>query len=335
MIPSPIFDAILDRGLAGGVALAEAARRELAARAASGASAEELLYEARRVLARIDPYLAVTVRDTLLAAWLAAARGPAVAAVEPEPEEPIIRQPPLPPPFGPGDEVGVPRPVVRFPSLERAARDLWERRVLTRHDFDALADDAKRAAFTVARVVTLDALDKVRRSLTEAAYEGGDKRRFTVAVNATLGEQGEAALAPHHLETVYRANVQQARAAGQEAVLRHPLVGSEFPYVLYYAAHDGRTRPEHLAMETLGLDGTGVYRRDDPIWDTFTPPWSYNCRCGLIPLTMEDAARRGVREAQEWLRTGQPPASPAWVRLPDFRPPPGWGRGRPQLVAVV
>ena len=30
-----------------------------------------------------------------------------------------------------------------------------------------------------------------------------------------------------------------------------------------------------MEMEKLGLDGTNVYRRDDPIWEEFLTPWDY------------------------------------------------------------
>jgi uncharacterized protein with gpF-like domain len=43
----------------------------------------------------------------------------------------------------------------------------------------------------------------------------------------------------------------------------------------YYATHDARVRDDHLAMETLGLDGTNIYRADDPIWREYLPPWDF------------------------------------------------------------
>src|SRR5262249_21071406 len=92
----------------------------------------------------------------------------------------------------------------------------------------------------------------------------------------------------------------------------------------YSAVHDSRARPEHRHLERLGLDGTAVYRRDDPVILQFWPPWDYNCRCAVVPLTVADAAARGVKEAQEWLRTGQPPAAPAFVAPPPFSPPAGF-----------
>ena len=83
-------------------------------------------------------------------------------------------------------------------------------------------------------------------------------------------------------------------------------------YQAYVPIHDARTRETHLALGKLGLDGTGVFRRDDPFWDRFTPPWDYNCRCGTNLLTIEAAARMGVQEAKEWLRSGRPPAEPEY-----------------------
>jgi hypothetical protein len=101
-------------------------------------------------------------------------------------------------------------------------------------------------------------------------------------------------------------------------------VADQFPYLLYTAVHDARVRPEHLQLERLGLDGTAVYRRDDPIWSLFLPPWAWNCRCHVIPVDVETAAEAGVGEARRWLRTGVPPAVPQYVAWPDFRPDPRW-----------
>jgi hypothetical protein len=87
-------------------------------------------------------------------------------------------------------------------------------------------------------------------------------------------------------------------------------------------------------MESLGLDGTAVYRRDDPVWDLFYPPWGWNCRCVVIPLSVEDAAARGVKEAMEWMRTGRPPVVPQYVNPPPFSIPKGWTPTGRRLTAV-
>ena len=102
--------------------------------------------------------------------------------------------------------------------------------------------------------------------------------------------------------------------------LESPIVSSGFPYLQFSAIGDDRTPKTHLALERLGLDGTAIYRRDDPFWRMFMPPLTDLCRCTVIPLTIRMAAEAGVKEAKEWLRTNQPPAKPEWVTLPPFDP---------------
>jgi hypothetical protein len=50
------------------------------------------------------------------------------------------------------------------------------------------------------------------------------------------------------------------------------------------------------------------------------PPLTDLCRCGVNILTARHAAELGVKEAQDWLRTGQPPHRPQWVEPPHFDP---------------
>lgn len=268
--------------------------------------------------------------DALLAAWLRG--GVDIAGQLPAipPSAPGAAATNLPPWLPPGTPTAfdLPEPegdaVISFPQIDIAARDLAARRVLTRGDFDALADEAKFQAFTVAKVQSLDVLEKLRDALSADVAQGGTLAEFEKRVNAILSGEGSA-LSPAHIENIYRTNIAAAYAEGQRQVLNHPLVADEFPYVEYTAVHDSRTRPEHLQLEKLGIGGGPIYRRDDPVVNLFWPPWDYQCRCAVIALTLEDAAAKGVAEAIEWLRTGQPPASPAWVKMPDFKPRPGFG----------
>ena len=84
-----------------------------------------------------------------------------------------------------------------------------------------------------------------------------------------------------------------------------------------------RCLPEFIAEPVMGF--SDIYRRDDPVVKKYYPPWDYQCRCHSIPLTLADAARKGIAEAQEWLRTGLPPIEPAWVDDPGFESSPDWG----------
>jgi len=138
-----------------------------------------------------------------------------------------------------------------------------------------------------------------------------------------------------HLENVYRTNVQTAFRDGREALVSNPIVDELFPYQEHVPIRDDRVREDHLELQTQGLNGTGIFRRDDPVWNRITAPLGYQCRCLDRPLTLSQAARKGVKEAQEWLRTGDRPAFPEWLdTIVDFEPYPGFGtRGRVGVLA--
>jgi len=214
---------------------------------------------------------------------------------------------------------------LRFLLIEKAAERLAKRNVMTRAQWEAASEDIKDRAFFITAPIATDTIDHIRHALVYEIDTGTSLGGFEKAVEETLGG---SPLAPHHLETVYRTNLQAAFRDGRETLASNPIVADVFPYQAYDAIRDGRVRHDHLKMESLGLDGTNVFRRDDPVWDYFTPPWDYNCRCGVNLLTIEAAARAGVREAKEWLRTGKPPISPEFriaEVLKQVRPNPNFG----------
>lgn len=217
----------------------------------------------------------------------------------------------------------------RLPKILQAANWLRTRLDYEPDEFRALDSEASRLGFTVARTTSLEAVNRIKNALAENVLQGQTLRTFRETSGDALAG---TLLNPSQVETVYRTAVSKSYAAGQRTVLEHPLVAPAFPYCLYSATHDSRVRPEHLQLERMGLNGTAIYRTDDPFWELFTPPWAWNCRCLKVPLSIRDAARKGVLEAKEWLRTGRPPVFPEYVATPEFSPPEGWvpvGRGIP------
>lgn len=333
-------DLIIGRGLISAEAIAQELRerlvRELARRKSRIApSVGELLELARSILQEFEPLLAENLRATDLAAWIAgtdrvAAKLPKFAL---EDFQAGSFGPPGPPrftfPAGFDDEWR--EPLVRFPLIERAAESLANRRIVTPEQFAQLSDQEKARAFSIAGEMSLDTLATIRDVLLEDVREGTSLAEFSRVLEERIGG---SPIGPAHLETVYRTNVQAAFSDGHEDLANNPIVAAVFPYQEYLAVHDARARHDHLALESLGLDGTGIYRRDDPFWGYFTPPWGFNCRCGVNLLTLKAAARKGVREAQAWLETGRAPVVPEW-RLSSipFRPPAGFGGRVKRMVA--
>jgi hypothetical protein len=280
------------------------------------------------------------------------------ADLEPPPALPGAppSEPPPPPSIAGllGDDVPPPR--VTFPVVEEAIEVLSAAPALAQPDYRATAAKVKEGAFAITGDLTDAAVADVRDLLTENLAKGADREAFIDAVLERFGEGGP--LSEPRIDNIFRTNVATAISDGSDRALQAPMVVDAFPYRAYYATTDSRVRGEHLALERysppkpkegwtgggpFGLDGTNVYRADDPTWIKFRPPFDYNCRCSWTPVTVEQAARRGVTEAKEWLERAKAmaehlggsasqyyertaPASPAWVSPPDFEPSPEFSR---------
>jgi hypothetical protein len=215
---------------------------------------------------------------------------------------------------------------LRFPLIEQAARRLADREILTRYQWDRIEEAAKQKAFFVTAPIEAETIRRIRDALVYEIDEGASLDSFRNRIDEELDG---SPLGASHLENVYRTNIQAAFRDGRETLASNPIVEATFPYQEYMAIHDARARHDHLIMEELGLNGTNVYRRDDPVWEYFTPPWDFQCRCGVNLLTIEAAAQKGVREAKEWLKTGKPPLYPEHriqEVLKHVKPVPGFGQ---------
>ncbi len=213
---------------------------------------------------------------------------------------------------------------IHYPVIEEAARILAQKNVVTRERFDRLSDAARQKAFTVAQVASEETLAKIRDALSETVEEGVDLEVFRAKVLESVGEG--TFLSDAHMETVFRGGIQSAFSDGQMSVLKNPFVRGGFPYAAYEAIHDDRVRHDHLALEKHGIGGTNIYRIDDPVFETFRPPWDFNDRCSFIPLTVRQAAERGVSEAEQWMSGGIEPSPPSFVKMPPFKPSSGFQR---------
>lgn len=263
----------------------------------------------RAIIAKYEPQLIDSFSKVFLESWLAGAAEIGSRLPPPTDREQYL--------FGPEPEE------IRFPIRDAAIQNLARRNVITKQDWEFLTNEARQKAFTVANLANEDAIARVQEALVDDIGEGGTLRQFAQRLEKALGK---SALGKAHVENIYRTNVGIAYSNGLTQILDRPLVSDEFPFVRYVAVHDSRVDPDHLSMEKRGIQGTAIYYKDDPVIRRFWPPWRFNCRCHVIPLSIEDAARYGIREAQEWLRTGIPPINRTYVEMPPFSPPEGWVR---------
>ncbi len=207
---------------------------------------------------------------------------------------------------------------VEFPAVKASAESLVSKRVYTPNEFRALNNRSRARAFTAAGQITQEARTKLRDRLGEMIEQGADRKAF-------VAEMESMPLSGPHLEQIFRNNIRSAFSEGQEKVLDQPGVGEPFVYRRYNAINDDRVRPDHLALEKMGIQGTDIYHKDDPVWKTFRPPWDWSCRCDWTPISIRFAASKGIKSAQEAVRTGNPPER-VFVAHPAFKPDPQWAR---------
>ena len=156
------------------------------------------------------------------------------------------------------------------------ARDV----VLPDEYYDSLQADTRRLAFTVSNLSGLEQITDVFASLNAALAGGQTLRQWQASV-----ADADWGLSKALLETIFRTNVQTSYMAGHWRSFEDN--EDTQPYLMYSAINDARTRPAHRAMSGH------IAPVHDALWDTWSPPCGYNCRCTLIALTEDQAVARG------------------------------------------
>lgn len=87
------------------------------------------------------------------------------------------------------------------------------------------------------------------------------------------------------LNLILDQNSRMAQAVGQYQVSHDPAILERWPYYRYITGPN--PRPEHAALDNL------VLPKDDPFWQTHTPPWDFNCNCQLEDCDAAEAESLG------------------------------------------
>lgn len=313
----------------------------------------------KRILVKAETKYANAITQAIVSAYVHGAAKAAQTLPVPTSSQDVPGEaaPPPPAPFNPfgvippaggeppnllGDVFGeMDDPSIRFPSIETAVDKIRAKIPLSIDEFAALRDAAKTEAFSVAGDHTEHAIVQIQEALADTVERGASMEDFRRDLVSRLGENP---LSPWHTETVFRTNVMSAFHSGEQDVYQHPLIQGQFPYIAYDGIADTRIRDTHLAMMHYGCpleDGSlsNIYRADDPIWEIWMPPNGYQCRCGVRYLTVQQAARLGVKEAIDWLASGTAPANPYRASLPPWLvPDPGFATrpsvGPPNFVRL-
>ena len=180
-----------------------------------------------------------------------------------------------------------------------ALRYAREKRVVLPEEFYLLDLNARQYATTVSKLASLDQIRTVINLSNKAIEDGSTFQDFQKAVKESGIE-----LSPHHLDNIFRTNIQNAYAHGIWTQQQENKANR--PYLRYSSLSDSRVRPSHLALNNI------IRHIDDSFWYTHYPPNGFRCRCAVDALTESQAKRGGITADKD---------------LPDIQPDNGWTTG--------
>jgi SPP1 gp7 family putative phage head morphogenesis protein len=157
---------------------------------------------------------------------------------------------------------------------EAAIEYFKKKKIVTRKQFDKLADDARSGSFTVSGVYRKQVVEAFKTAIGEALEEGTPQAEVLQTFRDIIkGSAGQQMLGDWHLENVFRTNVQMAYGVGRRQSME--AVSDVLPYWTYHAVGDDRTRPTHQALSGICL------KSDNSFWNSHYPPWAFACRCSV------------------------------------------------------
>ncbi len=196
-------------------------------------------------------------------------------------------------------------------TFEEAVNFFKDKVPLTPKQFSTLYAEYKSLAFTVSGIGSLDVLHDMHKEVLKALEEGTTAQKFGENLNKILERKGWEGLTPFRLDNIFRTNIQTAYMIGHHRRMTDPDVVKHRPYWMYDAVNDRHTRPTHRALDGM------VFPHDHPFWDRWYPPNGYRCRCGVISLSKEQVAKRGLKVADEIPDMVEPPGQLARPLMPD------------------
>jgi SPP1 gp7 family putative phage head morphogenesis protein len=168
---------------------------------------------------------------------------------------------------------------------------------VTRHVFDGLTRQYRSDAFTIAGTNDQRVIAKVRDELADTLANGGTRAEWGAAVGKITSDAGVANLTAFELDTVFHTTVAKAYSNGRLEQMQEPHMQEALPFWQYWTVGDMRVRPGHAE-----LDGFTA-RAIDPVWRRIYPPWDFNCRCSVVPITSDEAPEGSEDGGLDRLRT--------------------------------
>ena len=207
---------------------------------------------------------------------------------------------------------------IRFDNIpistqEVASQIIRSKEVVSNAEFKKAVKSCRHWGKFAAGEFSRSTSQSMKDAITETIAEGPSLNNLKVKISEKV-----AGVVWPRMENVFRGAAMSAAADGEDLAYWSGTIRITHPYVRYAAIMDARVRDNHLALESMGIDGSAIFRADDPVAMKYRPPWDWSCRCTRYFLTIEQAARSGVKEAIQWHRTGKMPTKKAFVKDPGF-----------------
>jgi SPP1 gp7 family putative phage head morphogenesis protein len=168
---------------------------------------------------------------------------------------------------------------LRLSSAYGNALDFLRKRTgITQEQADKLRTTYGPAAAGAVQSAATAAIGKVGEALTASLQAGDGVRQGITKLRQAFTDSGMVPGANYQLEQVFRTQTQLAYSAGRMNSLADPAVQEILWGYEYVTVGDDRVRPTHMAMDGVKAP------KDDPIWDKWTPPNGYNCRCAILEV---------------------------------------------------
>lgn len=145
-----------------------------------------------------------------------------------------------------------------------------------------------RAATVTGDVVGL-LESKVQAAVSEALGKGLHNREGMKLIAEAFDAAGVTPANSYTIENTFRTQTALAYNAGRMNANRDPAIQEILWGYEYNTVGDDRVRPAHAAMDGVRAP------KNDPLWNTWTPPCGYSCRCTLIEIFKEDGAASATK----------------------------------------
>ena len=182
--------------------------------------------------------------------------------------------------FAASGTLGKPRPkTIGQLAQEAIGSQLWRSSSEERGVAAAAADRVRLTTETLSNH-TLRVVLSISAELTDDPLPASQAVAY---IRSRLGSAGLSLARPYVIETIYRTAVQTAYSAGRMQANADPAIQEILWGYQYSAVMDDRTSDLCSRLDQL------VRPKDDPVWQTLTPPNHYNCRSDLLEVFHGDS----------------------------------------------